>query len=373
MFAFWNNARARAWFFQALMLVGLVALVAWICGNTATNMAARGIHFGFDFLAHPAHFPISESILSYNADDSFAWAYVVGAANTLFLSGVVIFWSTIFGLLLGLARRARHPLLSRLAAVYVLIVRNVPLIVQLLFWYALTTTIFPNARQALNPLPHVFLSRRGIYVPSVDVDGGWVMVASFVVLAALAALIRRLVGRHGLGVPLAVGFIGALFVGVIAGGHVSLDSPRLVGFNFEGGTSLSPEFSAIFIGLTLYTTAFIGEIIRSGISAIRPGQWEAAQALGLKPGQVLRYVILPQSLRVIIPPLTSQYQSTVKNTTLALAVGYPELGLVMGTVINQTGQAIESILVTLAVFLSISLSLSLFMNWYNARVALVER
>lgn len=370
----WYSTRVRNWLFQIALLGGLAALVAWIVGNTLTNLAARGIRTGFEFLSRPARFPISESVLAYDSADTYGWAFVVGIGNTVFVSALTILLASLLGFAVALARGMGNPLLSALAGAYVTLMRNMPLIVQLLFWYALATTAFPPARQALNPLPGVYLSQRGIHLPALAFEGTAVLVLVALAAGVAAALgRRRFLGRGGLLWPLGAALAAGLLLILLRGSAPELDMPLLVGLNFRGGLHLTPEFAALMIGLVLYTAAFISEIIRGGIEAIARGQWEAGRALGLTRRQILRHIIVPQALRIIIPPLTSQYLSTVKNTTLALAVGYPELGLVVGTVINQSGQAIESILIVLAVFLSISVSVSLFMNWYNARVALVVR
>ncbi|MGV0819839.1 amino acid ABC transporter permease [Martelella sp. AMO21009] len=382
MLSLWYSQRARSWAMQIALLGGLVLFVWWLAGNTHENLTERGIRTGFDYLWRPARFPISESIIRYDASDSFFWAYVVGLANTLWLSFLSILFATLLGLVVGLSRRSAHPLLSRFAGTYVTVLRNVPLIVQLLFWYAIATSLFPVPREALNPLPGVFLSIRGVYAPALTLGPGASMlliVAAILMVIALVAGFKLSVGKRLSVKAASVGLSVCLWVAVVVGlsgmlGHpVGLEAPALKGFNFRGGMVLSPEFAAIITGLTIYTSAFIGEIIRGGIDAVEKGQWEGGRALGLSERHIMFRIILPQALRIIVPPMTSQYLSTVKNTTLAVAVGYPELGLVVNTVINQTGQAIESILIMLAVFLSISLSVSVFMNWYNARVALVVR
>jgi general L-amino acid transport system permease protein len=374
----WFSSRARGWAAQIALLGGLLGILWWLAGNTAQNLAMRGIRTGFEFLSRPARFPISESIVSYDPSDTFLWAYVVGVANTLWLSFGTILLATILGLFLGLSRRSRHPLLSRVAGAYVTVIRNIPLIVLLLFCYGLAISQFPSSREALNPLPGLFLTMRGVYAPALAVGpGGVILIGAALLLLILALVVafRLPQSRTAVRVPAAIllwlAAVWALWL--ILGRPLALESPELTGLNFRGGIYLSPEFAAIILGLVIYTAAFIGEIIRGGIEAVSKGQWEGARALGLSEGQIMFRVILPQALRVIVPPMTSQYLSTVKNTTLAVAVGYPELGLIVNTVINQTGQAIESILIMLGVFLTISLSVSLFMNWYNARVALVTR
>lgn len=375
-----DNRRFRSWGGQILLLGGFAALLSWLVSNTVTNLDARGIKVGFDFLWRQANFPISESVLPYNPSDTFLWAYVTGVGNTLAISILAILLSTALGLVVGLARRSQHPLTSGVAGVFVTTMRNMPLIVHLLFWYALATTALPAPRQAYNPLPGVFLSLRGFYVPALQLDDVAVaqvaLVMASVVLAAFFG--RRMIAagrldiRHPFLSLLAVTAAVAAVLGLMLQPSASVSFPEMKGFNLVGGLRLSPEFAALMLGLVIYTSAFIGEIIRGGIDAVSLGQWEAGRAIGLSERHTLTKIIIPQALRIIIPPMTSQYLSTVKNTTLALAVGYPELGLVVGTVINQTGQAIESIALLLGIFLTISIAVSLFMNWYNARVALVE-
>ena len=299
------------------MAAAVVALGWFVISNTAANLEARRIASGFGFLGREAGFEIGESFfLSYSAADSYARALVVGLINTLGVAAIGIVLATVLGGAIGLARLARNALLRTLAAAYVEFIRNVPLLVQLFFWYALITEALPGPREALHPLPGVFLSNRGIFFP----------------------------------VPGSV--------------------PELSGFNFVGGAALTPEFAALLIGLATYTAAFIAEIVRAGILAIERGQLDAAYALGLTRWQVTRLVVLPQALRVIVPPLTSQYLNLTKNSSLAVAIGYPDLVSIANTTINQTGQAIEGVAIIMAVYLTVSLAISAFMNWYNARVAL---
>ncbi|MDW9545908.1 ABC transporter permease subunit [Sinorhizobium meliloti] len=375
-----DNRRFRSWGGQILLLGGLLALLAWLVANTVTNLDARGIRVGFDFLWRTANFPISESVVPYDPSDTFLWAYVTGLGNTLAISLLAILLSTALGLVVGLARRSKHPLTAGVAGVFVTTTRNMPLIVHLLFWYAVATTALPAPRQAYNPVPGVFLSLRGFYIPSLNLDDGAVALLCLVSAGVLIAVIfgRRILSTFGLKARhpflslIALVMLFAIVLGLTLQPTAEISFPEMKGFNFAGGLRLSPEFAALMLGLVIYTSAFIGEIIRGGIDAVSLGQWEAGRAIGLSERHTLTKIIIPQALRVIIPPMTSQYLSTVKNTTLALAVGYPELGLVVGTVINQTGQAIESIALLLGIFLTISIAVSLFMNWYNAHVALVE-
>lgn len=378
--AVFDNRRFRSWGGQILLLGGFAALLLWLVMNTVTNLDARGIRVGFDFLWRRANFPISESVLPYDPSDTFLWAYVTGVGNTLAISVLAIFLSTALGLLVGLARRSKHPLTSGVAGVFVTTMRNMPLIVHLLFWYALATTALPAPREAYNPLPGVFLSLRGFYTPALDLDAmAWLMIGLVILVTLGAWRLRHLMmgtgrwhDRHPVLALLALTAAVALGAALLLQPGAVVSLPEMRGFNFTGGLRLSPEFAALMLGLVIYTSAFIGEIIRGGIDAVSIGQWEAGRAIGLSERHTLTKIIIPQALRIIIPPMTSQYLSTVKNTTLALAVGYPELGLVVGTVINQTGQAIESIGLLLGIFLTISIAVSLFMNWYNAHVALVE-
>lgn len=369
----WDNRSVRNIALQALLFAGVASLLFWLWSNTAENLSARGIRVGFEYLDRQANFPISESVLPYDPSDTFGWAYVVGVANTAAISLAAIVISTVAGLLIALVRLSNNPLASRMAATFVGGVRNMPLIVQLLFWYALATTLLPAPRLAYNPVPGIFLSLRGLYVPSISLGE---RVWTFLLFAGLIlvgfALLRRIMPAQWVSL-VKLGSVAAVMVATVLLIRPSVSLPELRGFNFVGGLRLSPEFAALMLGLVIYTSVFISEVIRGGIEAVSRGQWEAGRALGLSERHTLFRIIIPQALRIIIPPMTSQYLSTVKNTTLALAVGYPELGLVVGTVINQTGQAIESISILLAVFLTISIAVSLFMNWYNAHVALVTR
>ncbi|WP_377810235.1 ABC transporter permease subunit [Azospirillum sp. A29] len=378
--ALWDSPRLRAWVGQALLLFLFIGTLVWLAGNTVENLAVRSIRVGFDFLARPANFPISESVIPYSPTDSFAWAYVVGIGNTLMISALAILFATLFGLFIGLARRAAHPMLSGVAGVFVTVIRNTPLIVQLLFWYALATTALPAPRNALHPLPGIYLSQRGLFLPGIEWSGnGWAFAVGMPAILAIAALAARRQRRQGRqnrtarALPAGGAAAAILLLAWTTSLGAAVSLPELRGFNFTGGMRLSPEFAALMVGLVLYTSVFIGEIIRGGIDAVGRGQWEAGRALGLSERQTLMRIVMPQALRVIIPPLTTQYLSTVKNSTLALAVGFPELGLVIGTVINQTGQALESIGILLAVYLTIGSAVSLLMNWCNARTALVTR
>ena len=309
--------RRRGLLVQAALAAALLLALAFVAWNTAQNLEARKIASGFAFLWREAGFEIGEtSFIAYSAADSYLRALTVGLANTFRVASIGIVLTTILGALLGLARLSPNWLLARLAAAYVETVRNVPLLVQLFFWYTLISESLPAPAEALNPLPGVFLSNRGIFFP---LPGDW---------------------------------------------------PVLSGFNFTGGASLSPEFATLLIGLVTYTAGFIAEIVRAGILSVPRGQVEAAHSLGLGRRDELRYVTMPLALRLMVPPLTSQYLNLTKNSSLAVAIGYPDLVSIANTTMNQTGQAIEGVAIIMAVFLTISLSISAFMNWYNRRVAL---
>ncbi|MFV3076910.1 amino acid ABC transporter permease [Niveispirillum fermenti] len=381
--ALFHDTRTRHILLQALLLTAVAGGVGWLVHNTASNLDERGITGGFGFLERAARFPIAESIINYRPTDSFGWAFLVGLGNTLFLAVTVALTATFLGLGVALARRSAHPLTSGAATAYVEAMRNTPLVVQLLFWYALLTLGLPNIHAAFMPLDGVILADRGLYLPRPVImgDKGPFLVSLLLGLAgALAAWRYGRMQRLRTGISNHYGRIGLVSALLLAGlAWVSsglslvLDRPVIGRFNPTGGIGLSPEFTAVFAGLLLYSAAFIGEIIRGGIDAVDKGQWEAGRAVGLTERTILRLIIVPQALRVIIPPMTSQYINITKNTTLALAVGYPDIALVAATTINQTGQAVEGILILMLVFLTISITASLFMNWYNRRIALVTR
>ena len=374
---------ARNLFYQVLAVGAVAALFAWLALNTVDNLERRNISTGFGFLEREAGMEIGESAIDYAPSDSYGRAFVVGLLNTLRVAFIGIALASVIGLFVGLARLSRNWLVARMALAYVETLRNVPLLLQLFFWYALITEAAPAPREALNPLPGVFLSARGLQVPALETDpvhrwAVWAFLAGAVACWLLLRRLRALRERTG-NAPPAWPLVAALLVAppaaalALSGAPLGVELPEFQRFNFRGGTSLTPEFAALLLGLTLYTASFIAEIVRSGIQAIPRGQWEAARALGLRPGRVMKDVILPQALRVIIPPLTSQYLNLTKNSSLAVAIAYPDLVSIANVSINQTGQAIECIAIIMAVYLAISLAISLAMNLYNRAVALVER
>ena len=376
-----RGASLRGIFWQILLLVLVVALGWWLFGTAERTMAARGLSFGFGFLERSAGIPIGEHMIPYTPADTYARALTVGLINTLRVALVGMVLCTIIGVTLGLARLSSNPLLRALTGGYIEVIRNTPLVLQLVFWHALLLQM-PSVRQALNPLPGVFLSQRGVKIPGLVADPAlyWMLGALLAGAIGWWMLLRRERARQiatgdrrptvlpGLGLLLGLPALSILAIGAPRG-----EWPELAGFNFEGGLALSPEFFALLVGLVVYTSAFVAEIVRSGIQSVSKGQSEAAQALGLSPGQKMRLVILPQALRVIIPPMTSQFLNLTKNSSLAVVIGYPDLVSISNTSINQTGQAIEVIAIFMAVYLALSLVTSLLMNAYNRSVALKER
>jgi general L-amino acid transport system permease protein len=366
-----------------IAVVGIaVGLVAWLWSNAVHNLSVRRISTGFAFLGREAGMPIVDTWLAYTPKDTYLRAFIVGVVNTLRVAVIGIVLATVIGTLVGISRLSSNWLLSRLAAVYVEVLRDIPPLLQLLFWYVLMQGL-PPARSAWKPIDGVFLSNRGLVVPSIALDGGqlWVIGAAVLGLILFYLLRRRLIAQQiSDGHARRIWPYSVLLVIVLPallsrplGASWTVTLPELRGFNFAGGWTFAPEYFALLIALVTYTSAFIAEIVRSGIEAVPRGQWDAALALGLRRSFVLRQIVLPQALRVIIPPMTSQYLNLTKNSSLAVAIGYQDIVSIANTTLNQTGQAIEAIALIMAVFLTISLGISLFMNWYNARIALVER
>ncbi|BBC02085.1 MULTISPECIES: amino acid ABC transporter permease [Bradyrhizobium] len=377
-----SDPRVAGLFWQILVVAIAVAVVAWLWSNAVHNLSVRRISTGFAFLGREAGMPIADSWIDYTPKNTYLRAFIVGVVNTLRVAVIGIVLATVIGTLVGIARLSSNWLLARLAAVYVEVLRDLPLLLQLLFWYVLMQGL-PAARQAWKPVDGVYLSNRGLVLPSVPLHeaNAWTLVALVAGVIVFIIVRRRLIAQQMLdgkarpAWPYALGLIIALpaLVSWLLGASWSVMLPELRGFNFVGGLTLAPEYFALLIALVTYTSAFIAEIVRSGIQAVPRGQSDAAKALGLKRSFVLQHIVLPQALRVIIPPMTSQYLNLTKNSSLAVAVGYQDIVSIANTTLNQTGQAIESIALIMMVFLTISLGISLFMNWYNARIALVER
>ncbi|MEE4253113.1 MAG: amino acid ABC transporter permease [Desulfuromusa sp.] len=380
---FWHDAGKRAIVFQIFALFAVTGFSYYLFTNTQANLARQSIATGFGFMGKEASFEIGESLIRYSAADSYARALLVGALNTLKVAFIGIILTTILGCIVGVARLSTNWLISRLAGAFIEVMQNIPVLLQLFFWYAIFYETFPSPRQALNPIKGVFLCNRGFIFAIPESHSAHVVMG----IAFLAALIggwflnrwghkrQELTGQFlpAGRITVALAIFAPLVVWALYGAPTAMNIPELRGFNFQGGLTVSPEFGALLIGLVLYTSAFVAEIVRAGIQSISRGQIEAAKAIALSPGQVLRLVILPQALRVIIPPLTSQMLNLTKNSSLAVAIGYADFVAVANTTINQTGQAIEGVALIMVVYLFFSLSTSVFMNWYNKRMALVER
>jgi general L-amino acid transport system permease protein len=381
--AIWNNPSVRAVAYQVALVGGVVAVGGYLVHNTLVNLDRQGIATGFGFLNREAAFEIGETLIEYSPADTYGRALIVGLLNTLCVAGIGIVLATILGTIIGIARLSTNWLISKLASFYVETVRNIPVLLQLIVWWDILRVSAPGPREAWQPVPDVFISNRGVIfpVPIYDPVHLWVgtaLVLGIVVSVFVTRWARARQMATGKQFPVlktnAALIIGLpLLVFVIGGMPLELDKPELRGFNFSGGHIVSPEFVALLVGLVVYTGAFIAEIVRAGILAVSWGQSEAAMALGLRRGLALRLVVLPQALRVIVPPMTSQYLNLTKNSSLAVAIGFPDLQSIANTTMNQTGQAIEGIALSMAVYLTISLLISLFMNWYNRIVRLVER
>ncbi len=382
--SFIYDPRVRGIAFQVLLAIGLVLFLGWIATNTVENLQRAHIASGFGFLLARAGFDISQTLIPYTAEMSYGRAFLVGLLNTVLVAALGIVFASIIGFMLGIARLSKNWLIAQIATVYIETLRNIPVLLQLLFWYKAVLSVLPSPRQGFNLPFGTTLSNRGLIIPRPVYHEGFsatliAVAVAIVVIAVLARWAHRRQMATGqifpiVKVSMAILIVLPAIVFVATGMPASFDFPQLQGFNYVGGTQIKPEFMALLLGLTLYTATYIGEIVRAGILAVAHGQTEASYALGLRPGTALRLVIIPQALRVIIPPLTSQYLNLTKNSSLAVAVGYPDLVSVFsGTVLNQTGQAVEVIFITMLVYLAISLATSGFMNWFNQRVALVER
>jgi general L-amino acid transport system permease protein len=379
-----NDPVVRGVIYQVVVAVLVVTFLVWIVNNTAINLKAQNKTSGFDFLWKTAGFNISFTLFPFDRTSLYWQAFLVGLTNTILVAVIGIFFATILGFTIGIGRLSSNYLVSRLATIYVETIRNIPLLLQLFFWYFAVLKTMPAVRDSLALPLDTFINQRGLFVPKPipDEQFGWVWVGLAVALVLWLVLrqwAKTRLEKTGKRFPvflggLAMTIVVVAIVWIVSGAAVTFDPPVLNRFNFKGGLELPPEFVALVFGLTIYTAAFIAELVRGGIQSVNHGQTEAAQALGLQDGDRLRLVIVPQAMRVIIPPLTSQYLNLTKNSSLGAAIGYPELvNVFTGTTLNQTGRAIEVIALTMLVYLILSLGTSAIMNWYNARVALVER
>lgn len=379
-----GNPTVRAWIYQLIAIVAVLGVVGYLVHNTIINLANRGITSGFGFLERTAGFGIVQHLIEYTEGDTYARVFLVGLTNTLLVSALCIVFASILGFAVGLARLSDNWLLRKLSNIYIETFRNIPPLLQIFFWYFAVLRNLPGPRQALNAFDLAYVSNRGLYVPwPTYAPGSWPFVIALLLAVAVSYGLYRFNRQHQLKTgelrrtwPAALGML--ILFPLLAhfgfGAAMHWDVPQLHGFNFRGGSVMIPELASLTLALSIYTSSFIAEVIRSGIQSVPYGQHEAARSLGLPNPVTLRQVIIPQAMRVIIPPLTSQYLNIVKNSSLAAAIGYPDMvSLFAGSVLNQTGQAIETIAITMGVYLIISLLISMLMNIYNRKIALVER
>ncbi|MDD1968032.1 amino acid ABC transporter permease [Pseudomonas sp. NPDC090203] len=379
-----SDPKVRAWLFQIITVIAVVAMGWYLFDNTQTNLQHRGITSGFGFLENSAGFGIAQHLIPFKESDTYARVFLIGLLNTLLVTFIGVILATLLGFIVGVARLSNNWIINKLATIYVEVFRNIPPLLQILFWYFAVFLTLPGPRAAHGFFGSFFVSSRGLNMPAaITNQATWPFVISILLAIVATVFMAKWANKRfeetgvpfhkfwaGLGLMIVIPALCAL----VFGAPVHWEVPELKGFNFVGGWVLIPELLALTLALTVYTAAFIAEIVRSGIKSVSHGQTEAARSLGLRPGPTLRKVIIPQALRVIIPPLTSQYLNLAKNSSLAAGIGYPEMvSLFAGTVLNQTGQAIEVIAITMSVYLAISISISLLMNWYNKRIALIER
>jgi general L-amino acid transport system permease protein len=378
-----RSRAVRGWLYQALALAAVVAVVAFLAHNTQVNMRERGIQSGFDFLQQAAGFDIGETMVAYDPSENYGKALWVGVLNTLRVAVIGIVLTTLVGVLAGIGRFSANALVRGLCYGYVELFRNVPILLQLLMWYLFFVEVLPPPQEAWNAGGLFYLSKGGFAFPAPVWAPGhaWMALGALLGVVAGVAWRRRAQrefertgqDRNRWAVPLAAVLLGALAGWVAGGAPREWSVPEQLAFMVDGGISATPEFMAVLVGLVLYTGAFVAEVVRGGIQSVSHGQVEAASALGLSPRQRMRLVVLPQAMRVIIPPLTNQYLNLTKNSSLAVAIGYPDVVSIANTTLNQTGRAVECIAIIMLVYLSTSLGTSALMNWYNKRVAIQER
>ncbi|HJS17643.1 MAG TPA: ABC transporter permease subunit [Anaerolineales bacterium] len=383
---FWRDIRFLKILVQLVFVILLGLTAFYFYRNVSENLARQGLTVGYGFMKNPASFDIGETYIAYDASNTYGRALVVAFVNTLVVSTLGIILATIVGILVGVARLSSNWLLNKFAAAYVGLIRNTPLLLQLLFWYLAVIIQLPSVREAIRLPGPIFLTQRGVYLAWAEATGTfnawrWYIITAFIVIFVVWYVLR--VANRASSTPLspwwnlAYLFVPALIVWIGAALQpeppIKPFIPELAGLNFTGGLRLTPEFTALLLGLVVYTSSFIAEIVRAGIQAVSRGQVEAARSLGLTNNQTLRLIVFPQALRIIIPPLTSQYLNLAKNSSLAIAIGYPDLFSVAGTVFNQTGAVIEIVVIMMLSYLSISLLISVLMNAYNRRIQLVER
>lgn len=377
------DPKVRGIFFQLLIFVLIFGFIYWIVGNTADNLKRSNIASGFGFLNGRAGFDISDTSIAYSSDSTYGRALLVGLLNTVIVAVIGIVTATVIGFIIGIGRLSRNWLIRKLCTVYVEIFRNIPPLLVIFFWYFGVLSVLPLPRDSYNLPFGSYLNSRGFYFPKpVWGDGAWLILLGLALAVAMSWFVSRRARQRqiatGQQFPIFWTSVG-LIVGLpllaffAAGMPLSFDFPQQSTFNLTGGFQVKPEFLSLYLALSFYTASFIAETVRAGIIGVSKGQTEAAAALGLRPGAILRLVVVPQAMRIIIPPLTSQYLNLTKNSSLAIAIGYPDLVAIGGTILNQTGQAIEIVLIWMVIYLGLSLITSGFMNWFNAKMALVER
>lgn len=378
-----NDPQVRGIFYQAVTVIILAVLIYWIVDNTVENLKRANIASGYGFLNSRAGFDVGQSLIAFTSDSSYGRALVVGFVNTLLVAITGIITATIIGFIVGIGRLSHNWIIAKLSLAYVEVFRNIPPLLVIFFWYSGVLAILPQAREALALPFDIYVSNRGVAFPRAIFGEGSQYTLFALVIAAVASFVfaryaRQRQAATGQRMPVLWIVLG-LLIGLplitflATGAPLTFDIPIAGRFNLTGGSVVGPEFMSLFLALSFYTAAFIAEIVRAGIRGVSKGQTEAAHALGIRPRLTTRLVVVPQAMRIIIPPLTSQYLNLTKNSSLAVAVGYADLVAVGGTILNQTGQAIEVVSIWIIVYLSLSLATSLFMNWYNARMALVER
>ena len=380
----WTDKRSRGVIIQIIALIALLLFVAFIVNNTINNLENLGVETGYGFLGEPSNYDINQRPIEYDSRSTHARAMLVGIINTGLVAFCGIILATIIGFIAGVLRLSKNFLISKLVYCYVELTRNVPVLLQILLWHGILVHSLPLPKAALNPAEGFFLSNRGFSIPSPQLQPAfWGVVAALVIGIVGAIVFKRHAAKVqeetgkiypvlSVGIGLVIGLPILTFL--VLGMPVTWDMPALKGFNFQGGLTVKPEFLALWFALSVYTASFIAENVRAGIQSVSHGQTEAAYALGLRPNWTMRLVILPQALRVIIPPLISQYLNLTKNSSLAIVIGYMDIVATIGGIsLNQTGRALECMSIVLSLYLCFSLFISLVMNWYNKRVALVER
>jgi general L-amino acid transport system permease protein len=377
------DPRIRGIIFQVLVAIVLVLVVYWIIGNTTENLRRANISSGFGFLNRRSGFDISQTLIEYSANSTFGRAMMVGLVNTILVAVIGMVTATIIGFIVGVGRLSRNWLIAKICTVYVEVFRNIPPLLVIFFWYLGVLAVLPGARESVDLPFGTYLNNRGFYMPMpVWGEGAWLVPVALVIALAMSFFVARKAHQRQMATgqrfpvfwtSLAL-IVGLPLIALAAMGFpLTFDMPEQGAFNLVGGFAVKPEFLSLYLALSFYTASFIAEIVRAGILGVSKGQTEAAHALGIRPGPTLRLVVIPQAMRIVIPPLTSQYLNLTKNSSLAVFIGYPDLVQTGQTTMNQTGQAIEVVAIWMLIYLGLSLSTSAFMNWFNAKMALVER